>query len=83
MVTSAGARIERTTNASMSTPIVIIRASSRSGTMGTIASTANDIAMTRPATVIEPDARGAASMTASSTGRVRAASQMRPTTKIV
>jgi hypothetical protein len=78
--TSAGTSRERTAIASRMTPSAIAIASCRNCSSGITASIAKLAASATPAVVMAREAPGAATATASGTGRRRASSQMRPTT---
>jgi hypothetical protein len=78
--TRAGTSRERTAIASKITPTAIVMASCRNCSSGITASVAKLAARATPAVVMAREAPGAATATASGTGRRLASSQMRPTT---
>jgi predicted MFS family arabinose efflux permease len=80
---TAGVRTERTRNASISRPTASTKASCWKAVTGTRASAANEAASTRPAAEIACEAPLPAAMIASSSERLPASLQMRPTRKML
>jgi len=76
--TRAGVKSERMTNVSSTTPTTIARANSRNTRTGTSASRPKLAASVRPALRMAREALGAATASASSSGRTEASCQTRP-----